>query len=108
MPRLDAHRQAVGEEIETFLLQPPFSFFNFIEDRFGDYDSLRRIFSRARSSGSESLVLEKIVAAGIIAEENDDLLALSTDYRNTGLIRLSFWKKSLPAQFSASDDHIRT
>jgi len=103
MPRLDAHRQAVGEEIETFLLQPPFSFFNFVEDRFGDYDSLRRIFSLARSSDSEALVLEKIIAAGIIAEENDDLLSLSPDYRNPGLIRLSFWKKSVLSPFSANE-----
>lgn len=96
MPRLDVHREAVGEDIEAFLLKPPFSFFNFVEDRFGDYDSLRRVFSLARSSGSKTLLLEKIPAEGIIAEENEDLLALYPDYRNTALLRLSFWKKSFP------------
>lgn len=103
MPRLDAHRQAIGEVIETFLLEPPFSFFNFVEDRFGDYDSLRRVFSLARSSGSKSLILEKIAPAGIIAEENEELLALLPDYRNTGLLRLSFWKKSITSHPAASE-----
>jgi hypothetical protein len=109
MPRLDAHRQAVGEVIDSFPLKPPFSFFNFIEDHFGDYDSLRRVFSLARSSDSETLVLERIPPAGIIAEENEDLLLLHTDYRNTDLLRLSFWKKAFTAHLAtelSSDDLI--
>jgi hypothetical protein len=39
MPALDEHRQAIGEVVQTDLLEPPFSFFDFVEDNFGDYDS---------------------------------------------------------------------
>jgi hypothetical protein len=74
---------------------PPFSFFDFIETRFGDYDSIRRIFSLARSFHAESLVLENIPPCGIIAEENEDLCQLFPSYSNAGLIRLSFWKSPL-------------
>ena len=58
MPRIDDHRKAAGENLEIFHLKPPFSFFDFIEDRFGDYDSIRRIFSLARSSLAKTLILE--------------------------------------------------
>lgn len=84
---------AATEGQETFLLTPPFSFFDFVEDRFGDYDSIRRIFSLARSSSAETLVLEHIQPCGIITEENEDILGLFPLYRNSSLLRLSFWKK---------------
>ena len=91
----DDHRKAAAEKLEIFLLQPPFSFFDFVEDRFGDYESIRRIFSLARSSRAETLVLETILACGIVAEENEDLLRLLPDYRNAELLRLSFWKRAI-------------
>jgi hypothetical protein len=93
MSFLNDHRMAAAEGQETFLLMPPFSFFDFVEDRFGDYDSIRRIFSLARASSAETLVLEQIQPCGIIAEENEDILELFPSYRNTKLLRLSFWKK---------------
>lgn len=92
MPCLDDHRKTPAEEIEAFTLAPPFSFFDFIENRFGDYDSIRRIFCLARSFHAESLVFETIPPCGIIAEENEDIQQLFPSYSNTGLIRLSFWK----------------
>lgn len=60
MPYLDDHRKATGEGIELFFLESPFSFFDFIETRFGDYDSIHRIFSLARSFHAAALVLENI------------------------------------------------
>jgi hypothetical protein len=36
----DDHRKAAAEKLDIFLLQPPFSFFDFVEDRFGDYESI--------------------------------------------------------------------
>lgn len=98
MPFLDEHRLAAAEGQETFLLTPPFSFFDFVEDRFGDYDSIRRIFSLARSSFAETLVLEQIQPCGIITEENEDTLGLFPSYLNTNLLRLSFWKKAGTAE----------
>jgi len=95
MSYLDDHRMAAAEALEIFLLKPPFSFFDFVEDSFGDYDSIRRIFSLARSSAAETLVIEHIQPCGIVAEENEDILALFPSYQNTRLLRLSFWKKPL-------------
>lgn len=93
MACLDNHRMAAAEGQETFLLMPPFSFFDFVETRFGDYDSIRRIFSLARSSSAETLVLEHIQPCGIIADENEDILGLFPSYSNSNLLRLSFWRK---------------
>jgi len=95
MPRLDDHRRAVGSVLEVLLLEPPFSFFDFIETRFGDIDCIRRIFSLARSADAASLVLETLPATGILAEENEEILDRYPSYRNPELLRLSFWKKTV-------------
>lgn len=93
MPYIDQHRRATSEEMEIFLLKPPFSCFDFIENRFGDYDSIRRVFSLARSTNAQALILETIPPQGIILEENEDILDLYPTYSNDGLLRISFWKK---------------
>jgi len=95
MPRIDDHRKAAGENLEIFHLKPPFSFFDFIEDRFGDYDSIRRIFSLARSSLAKTLIIESIQPNGLISEENEDILRLFPSYSNDGLLRISFWNKEI-------------
>ncbi|MCF8055832.1 MAG: hypothetical protein K9K37_04225 [Desulfocapsa sp.] len=79
----------------TELLDPPFSFFDFVEDRFGDHNSLRRVFSLARSFNAKSMVLERIEACGIIAEENEDILSFYPDFLQADLLRLSFWKEKI-------------
>jgi len=96
MSYLNDHRTAAAESHEIFLLQPPFSFFDFIEERFGDYESIRRTFSLARSSSAETLILEQIPPCGIITEENQDITGRYPSYSNTGLLRLSFWNKTIP------------
>ncbi|RJX20397.1 MAG: hypothetical protein C4575_06570 [Desulforudis sp.] len=95
MPLLDAHRTAVTEKLEVLLLKPPFSFFDLIESRFGDYDSIRRIFSLARSFNAATLIIESLPPAGIIEEENNDILVRYSDYHNDALLRLSFWATEL-------------
>jgi len=92
---LDDHRRVVSTEQEHLLLRPPFSSFDFIERKFGDFDSVRRIFSLARSFNAEYLIFEKIQAAGIIAEENGYIGSRYPDYLNPDLLRLSFWKKPI-------------
>lgn len=108
MPSLDDHRRVAANELEILLTAPPFSFFDLLETRFGDFDSLRRIFSLARSFDAQSLVIETISPAGIIAEENEDILSSYPDYVNPALKRLSFWKKPLTDATSTftSDDLI--
>lgn len=95
MSYLDDHRMAAAESQEEFLLRPPFSFFDFIESRFGDCDSIRRTFSLARSSAAETLIVEVIPPCGIIVEENQDIAGQFPDYANTGLLRLSFWSREV-------------
>jgi len=95
MSVLDDHRRAVAEELEILLLEPPFSFFDFIEERFGDYDSIRRVCSLARSFSAETLIVETLPPCGIILEENEDILVCYPDYRNEQLLRLSFWKEAV-------------
>jgi len=101
MPFIDDHRRAASRAWEIKHLKPPFSCFDLIEERFGDYDSIRRIFSLARSSGAESLIIEAIPPTGIIAEENEDILTRYSDFQNSELVRLSFWKQII-------DDYSKT
>ena len=95
MSYLDDHRMAAAESQEVHLLKPPFSFFDFIETRFGDCNSIRRTFSLARSTSAESLIVESILPCGIIAEENQDIIGRFSSYSNAGLFRLSFWSKTI-------------
>jgi len=94
---LDKHRKAVGAALEVHLLKPPFSLFDFVEDRFGGVDSIRRLFSLARSASTQTLICETIEPQGIVAEENEDILEVLPDYQNPDLIRISFWKKEITA-----------
>lgn len=95
MSYLDDHRMAAAESQEVHLLMPPFSFFDFIETRFGDCNSIRRTFSLARSTSAETLIVETILPCGIIAEENDDIAGMYSSYANASLLRLSFWSKAI-------------
>lgn len=94
MTALDDHRKAVGEILRIDFLKPPFSFFDFVEDNFGDYDSLRRVFSLARSFNAKSMILERIEPCGIVAEENEEILSYYPDFVPGGVLRFSFWKKN--------------
>lgn len=96
MTDLHVHRKVVAENYEIFSLRPPFSFFDFADKNFGSSESIRRIFSLSRSFDAEALVLETISPVGIIAEENEDILARYPKYECFGLCRLSFWKSSFP------------
>lgn len=92
MPRLDSHRKVAAESQDVISLLPPFSFFDFAEGQFrSPPESLRRIFSLARSSEACTLVVEKIPPCGIIEEENEDIHSLFNSYVPEWLFRLSFW-----------------
>lgn len=95
MQIIDGHRKTGGEKLEIYQLKPPFSFFDFIEKNFGHCDSIRRIFSLARSFQANTLIFEYILPVGIIEEENNEILKFFPDYTNDGLFKLSFWKKEI-------------
>ena len=95
MPLSDSHRKVTAESLEVVSLLPPFSFFDYAEKQFDSpRESVRRIFSLARSSDAHTLVTEKIPPCGIVEEENEDILSLFPSYISNGLFRLSFWGKN--------------
>ncbi|ADH86509.1 hypothetical protein [Desulfurivibrio alkaliphilus] len=98
MTLLDDHRCVSSSDLEYFQLESPFSSFDFVEKRFGETNSIRRLFSLARSFSCQTLIVETIPVAGIITEENEDILARYPDHRNDGLLRLSFWNVELSAK----------
>lgn len=104
MSEFETHRKAAGAKFKTILLEPPFSFFDYIEELFGyDCNSIRRIFSLARSFHATNLIYEEIPPCGIISDENDELLEIYSNYSNPELIRISFWISDNPSNFSYID-----
>lgn len=94
----DVHRKVEPEDLRVRPLAQPFSIFDFIEENFEGCDSIRRLFSVARAAGAGSLVLEKIPAAGIILEENEDILSRFPAYQPGDIFRLSFWLNQIPEE----------
>lgn len=104
---MNEHRLIQAKSIEKpFIFQPPFSSFSFIENRYGDdCDSIRRIFSLARSKETKFFIIEHIEPSGIIQDENEEIQDYFADYRNSGLERISFWANDTnPEQISSFHD----
>lgn len=76
---------------ELITVEPPFSSFDFIEKHYGDFNSLRRLFSIARAHEFKTISIENIHADGIIKEENEDIISVFPDYKMGSLQRLVFW-----------------
>jgi hypothetical protein len=89
---MDKHRRVSGFNSQEHPFLQPFSSFDFIEKHYGGEDSIRRIFSLARSHGADKLVVENISPIGILKEVQEDLQSLYPDYTSKGIHRLSFWK----------------
>jgi len=88
----NAHRDVSPKSIKLVSLNCPFSSFNLIDNEFQGIPAIRRCFSLARSFHCKTLLIEDISPAGIIEEENVELLTLYPQYVCRGLKRLSFWK----------------
>lgn len=84
-------RLAKSSKATVFPVVPPFSNFDFADDRFRGRFSIRRLFSQARSRGAQTAVLEEVPPTGAVADENNEILKLFPDYQMLGLCRLSFW-----------------
>jgi hypothetical protein len=80
---------------EIWSLDRPFSNFEFVEDRFSGSAPIRKLFSASRCRHAHSIILEKVPAAGTLAEENEDLLAMAPDFAHETVYRISFWQEPL-------------
>lgn len=73
---MDAHRSVSPNSVQYIDLSQPFSCFDIVDDMFGGSPAVHRCFSLARSFDARTLVLEDIPAAGIIEDENNEILDL--------------------------------
>ncbi|MDA3925852.1 MAG: hypothetical protein PF904_14245 [Kiritimatiellae bacterium] len=94
-------------KVEFFSVIRPFSFFDFVEERFCGISPLRRIFSQARNLKAKTMVVEEIQHSLEIAQENEDI---ETRYKLspvTRVFRLSFFSKkfSTVKGLSSATDH---
>jgi hypothetical protein len=92
-------RSGQATHVEFQDLSPPFSNFQFVDFLLpdGDYSAVRRLFSLARRSEGQGLVIEDIEAAGAVADENAELKTLFPGYQCTGLKRITFWRQPCAA-----------
>lgn len=88
---MDLHRLVSATSTTFLATEAPFSSFQHVEDNYQDLASVHRCFSLARSMGFKTLLTEEIPAAGIVAEENEDLVSWAKGHRAEALHRLSFW-----------------
>ncbi len=89
---MDEHRTIHPHNAEIISTTPPFSCFQFVEDNFVSSLAVHRCFSLARSEGIQTLVVEEIEEAGLVSDENKEILTYVPDHKMTGLKRLSFWR----------------
>ena len=95
-------RNAHSVTLEIERADRPFSSFGYIEKRFGDYPPIRRLFSQARTSDMESIIIEKIPETGMVSLENEEIRMLYPDYSMLDLVRVTFWKVCIPTEEAIS------
>lgn len=84
-----------GDAFKAYLIDPPFSLFQFAEDTLEPSSPIRRLLTIGRQRKAKSMVIEPIPAVGSIQAENKAILKSFPDYENPELIRLSFWTKTI-------------
>ena len=89
---MNEHRLASNNNFTVESFKPPFSAFSHVETNFPDNDSIKRLFSLARSGEAKTLVTEDIPPRGIILEENEEIRDYFPNFREGDLKRISFWK----------------
>ncbi len=106
---MDAHRLVSSKALDVYDLKPPFSCFDFLDERFAGIPAVRRLFSLARSFDAETLVVEEIPPCGLIENEVVEISSRYPDYALSGLRRLSFWRKTFKTRrgvISAGDSDL--
>lgn len=93
---MDLHRRVRASGLSYFVIEPPFSCFDWVESSLEPTEAVRRCFSLARSLGTKTFIAEDIPAVGLIQDENEELVRLAPDYTMRGLKRISFWTTHVP------------
>ena len=88
---MDGHRRIDPNSVKIISTASPFSGFQFVEDYFDSSPAVHRCFSLARSADVQTLVVEEISEAGLVLDENQEIITYVPDHKMTGLKRLSFW-----------------
>jgi hypothetical protein len=94
------HRLVKSTSFRCVDLRRPFSNFDFVEANFRAEAAIRRLFSQARSHGCKTLVIEDIVAEGLVEDENEEIKRRYADHQMADLKRLTFWE----GIFSSEDE----
>lgn len=93
-------RVAGGSKATLYRIERPFSNFQFIDDRYDGLSSLRRIMSQVRQNGGRTMVVEEVLQARDIAEENADIATRYGQEPRSITHRISFFSEP----FAALDD----
>jgi hypothetical protein len=97
---MDEHRKADPYRVTIISTNAPFSSFDYNENNFNSSAAVHRCFSLARSAGAQTLVIEEINEAGLVQDENLEILRYVADHKMTGLTRLSFWKPTFQREIA--------
>lgn len=93
---MQAHRLIASLSPPSFVpFVPPFSCFEYVDHRFSGLTPLHRCFSLARSFDAKTLVEERLPPAGIIAQENEELVSFGLACGSHDVYRLSFWRRQM-------------
>src|SRR6267143_6907315 len=84
-------------------IKAPFSNFDYVDKNFDGESAIRRLFSQARSHGSQTLVVENVKAEGVVHSENREISRAYPDYKMTDLKRLSFWRRRVNSENQIRD-----
>jgi len=101
---MSRHAEAVS--FDAYVIDRPFSLFDFAEKYLGATAPIRRFLTLGRQRNAVSLVVESVPAASSVESENEAIRRMYPDYVNQSLLRVSFWKKSIstPEDLEGCDD----
>ncbi|MBT6052852.1 MAG: hypothetical protein HOG49_39125 [Candidatus Scalindua sp.] len=98
-------RTTSSSSFEIIPIKRPFSMFEFVESRFNQSASLRRILSQVRLQGGKTIVVEKIDKADDLDEENEDIKKCFPAFNQSESFRLSFFTKSFSTKRGLGTAH---
>lgn len=88
-------RLAPSNMLRVVPISRPFSNFTFAEETFRSpsFPPLRRIMTQTRLRGATTMVVETLLPAADLVEENEDIAKRIPEFTNSRVMRLSFFSK---------------